>query len=74
MRNQQGLRDKFRNPIIHGGKTISELQLGQSEIVSAINELKQVIVKYCENVYIFGITTFCDLKVEQTRRVNNMLK
>ena len=53
---------------------LSELQLGHSEIVYAINELKQVIIKYCENVYIFDITTFSDLAVEQTRRVNNMLK
>lgn len=74
IRNQQGLRDKLRNPIIHGGKTISELQLSQSEIVSAINELKQVVIKYCENVYSFGITTFGDLKIEQTQRVNNMQK
>ncbi len=74
IRNQQGLRNRLRNPIIHGGKMLSELQLGHSEIVSAINELKQVIVKYCENVYIFDITTFSDLAVEQTRRVNNMLK
>ncbi len=70
---QQFLRKKLRNPIIHMGKIVSDLTFSKLEIISIIEELKEVIIKYCENVYSVGITTFTDLKIEQMRRVNDMI-
>lgn len=67
------LRENVRNPILHGGKSILDLQLTESYAYEIINEIREIVVKYCETVYLLNVHTFVDLHKEETKRNKSFL-
>lgn len=59
------LRWNVRNPLLHGGKSITDLQLNEDDAYTIINTIKSIVVKYCENTYMLDIYTFQELHEEE---------
>lgn len=71
------MREDIRNPLLHGGKSISDLQLNEAGAYRIIDKLKSIIIKYCENTYMLDIHTFQALDEEEKRKketLNNEFK
>ena len=58
------LRDKYRNPLIHYGKSIYDLTTNQTEIFDIFNQLKLIIISYCKTVINLDVSSFASLKIE----------
>ena len=58
------LRDKYRNPLIHYGKSIYDLTTNQTEIFDIFNQLKLIIISYCKTVISLDVSSFASLKIE----------
>ena len=58
------LRDKYRNPLIHYGKSIYDLTTNQAEIYDIFNQLKLIIISYCQTVISLNVSSFTLLNVE----------
>jgi len=63
------LREKYRNPLIHYGKSIYDLTTKQTEIYHIFNQLKTIIISYCETVISLNVISFetLELELEKTR-------
>lgn len=61
----------FRTNIYHYGKTIYEIINDKEEQYKFIDELKEIILDYCEEVLGTGITSYDDLKSERLKRLNS---
>lgn len=68
----KNLRENVRNPLLHSGKSIIDLQLNEEDTYTIINRLKTIVVKYCENTYMLDIHTFQDLH-EEEKNINKSL-
>ncbi|SHI10705.1 hypothetical protein [Clostridium intestinale] len=69
----EDLRKNIRNPLLHSGKSIIDLQLNEDGAYTIINEIKNIVIKYCENTYMLDIHTFEGLREEEKRK-NNFLQ
>lgn len=63
------LRKEIRNPLLHSGKSIYDIQLTQSDAYAIINELKCIIVKYCESVCALNVHSFKELREEEKKKI-----
>lgn len=63
-KNFKSLRSKYRNPLIHYGKSIYDLTTNQAEIYDIFNQLKQIIISYCEAIINLNVHSFSLLNVE----------
>lgn len=61
----KALRENVRNPILHGGKSISDLKLNEDDAYAKINRIKDIVIKYCKNTFLLNINTFKDLHEEE---------
>ena len=59
------LRGNVRNPLLHGGKSIIDLQLNEDDAYTIINTIKSIVIRYCENTYMLDIHTFQELREEE---------
>lgn len=59
------LRENVRNPLLHGGKSIIDLQLNEDDAYTIINTIKSIVIRYCENTYMLDIHTFQELREEE---------
>ena len=64
----KNLRENVRNPLLHSGKSIIDLQLNEDGAYTIINTIKNIVIKYCENIYMLDIHTFKDLREEEKRK------
>ena len=71
--NLTNWRNDIRNPLFHGGKSIHDLNLTLDEAFSILDQIRNIFVAYCENVYTIGIHTFEDMKKAQTQRNKTLL-
>lgn len=69
----KNLRDNVRNPLLHSGKSIVDLQLNEDETYTIINTIKSIVIKYCENTYKLNIHTFQDLHEEEKSKNKSLL-
>lgn len=58
------LREKYRNPLIHYGKSIYDLTTNQAELYGIFNQLKLIIISYCKTVISLNVSSFTLLNVE----------
>ena len=61
------LKNKYRNPILHGGKSIFDIEPNINEIRKVDMYLRNTIKKYCMKIHSLGITTWEEL--DNTYRV-----
>lgn len=61
------LKNKYRNPILHGGKSIFDIEPNINEIRMVDMYLRNTIKKYCIKVHSLGISTWEEL--DNTYRV-----
>lgn len=55
------LKDKYRNPILHGGKSIFEIESDINEIKKVDMYLRKIIKDYCLKIHSLGISTWQEL-------------
>lgn len=67
------VREKVRNPLLHTGKLIIDLQLNEEDTYTIINKIKTIVIKYCENTYMLDIHTFQDLHEEEKSKNRSLL-
>lgn len=58
------LKNKYRNPILHGGRNIFELEADMNEIRNVDRYLQNTIMDYCRKVHSLGISTWEELDTE----------
>lgn len=58
------LRDKYRNPLIHYGKSIYDLTTNQTEIYDIFNQIELIIISYCKTVISLNVSSFTLLNIE----------
>ena len=58
------LRDKYRNPLIHYGKSIYDLTTNQAEIYDIFYQLELIIISYCKTVINLNVSSFTLLNIE----------
>lgn len=61
LRNKQKyeqLKNKYRNPILHGGKSIFEIEPDINEIKKADTYLRKTIMDYCLKIHSLSISTW----------------
>ena len=58
------LRDKYRNPLIHYGKSIYDLTTNQAEIYDIFYQLELIIISYCKTVINLNASSFTLLNIE----------
>lgn len=68
------MRSKYRNPLLHQGKSIYELTSSKSEIIGLFGEIRDIIVLYCKSIYELRIQTQEDyiLKRSQQQHILNI--
>jgi hypothetical protein len=71
-KNFRILRDKYRNPLIHYGKSIYDLVTSQTDIYNIFNQIKEIIISYCETVISLNATSFEALNVELEKAKINL--
>lgn len=69
----KNLRENVRNPLLHSGKSIIDLQLNEDDTYTIINTIKTIVIKYCENTYMLDIHTFQDLHEEEKSKNKSLL-
>ena len=58
------LRDKYRNPLIHYGKSIYDLTTNQTKIYDIFNQIELIIISYCKTVISLNVSSFTLLDIE----------
>ena len=69
----ESVKDKYRNPILHGGRNIFEIESNRTEIEKLEIYMKNLILEFCLKICSLGITTWEELDNEyrnQQRRLN----
>lgn len=64
LRNKQKyeqLKNKYRNPILHGGKSIFEIESDINEIKKVDTYLRKTIMDYCLKIHLLSISTWEEL-------------
>ena len=55
------LKNKYRNPILHGGKSIFEIEPDINEIKKVDTYLRKTIMDYCLKIHSLSISTWEEL-------------
>ena len=63
----KSLKSTIRDPIVHSGKSVLDLGLQGNDITKVVNRLINIIISYCENVYLLGDISYDELKQEKQR-------
>lgn len=62
------IRNNYRNPLVHYGKSIYDLISTEDEIYTLFDDLKHIIVSFCKTVFLSNAKNFADLEVEREKR------
>ena len=68
----ESVKDKYRNPILHGGKNIFEVETDYNEIEKLESYLKNLIFEFCLKIYALGITTWEEMDQEYQNHQNRL--
>lgn len=68
----ESVKDKYRNPILHGGKNIFEIETDINEIERLEFYLKKVIFDFCLKIYESGIATWEEMDQEYQNHQNRL--
>ena len=66
-------KEKYRNPILHGGKSIFEIETNINEIIKIDLYLRNIIQEYCVKIHALGISTWEELD-DAYQEKQNLLK
>jgi len=67
------IRNKYRNPLVHDGKSIYDIISKEDEIYEVFNYLKDIIISFCKRIFLSGATNFTELE-EERERIKKLLK
>ena len=68
----ESVKNKYRNPILHGGKNIFEIETDYNEIKKLESYLKNLIFEFCLKIYALGITTWEEMDREYDNQKNRL--
>jgi len=67
------IRNKYRNPLVHNGKSIYDIISKEDEIYEVFDYLKSIIISFCKKVFLSGVTNFDELE-EEREKIKKSLK
>lgn len=62
------IRNSYRNPLIHHGKSIYDLISTEEEIYTLFDYIKNIIISFCKAVFSSNAKTFDELEIEREKR------
>lgn len=60
----ESVKNRYRNPLLHGGHNIFEVEADHNEIERLVYYLKNLVFEFCLTIYASGITTWAEMDQE----------
>lgn len=67
LRKLNNWKDTLRKRIIHGGKSLCDLEYTINEIESIYIEIQDIVIKYCIRVYLLNVESFEEMREAEKR-------